>query len=155
MRRLLSHTSVVFVLLAGLVPGVALGAAKRASATASSAHARAMRVVLVAVREIGVQYRYGGISPRTGFDCSGFTRWVFSHVGVALPHSSYAQFSLGRRISMGALRPGDLVFFDGVGHVGIYIGSGFYVNAPHAGAVVRVESLQSSLGRYDGARRLG
>src|SRR5579883_1034060 len=154
MRRLLSHISVLLALSLGLVPGIALGAAKRASASAAAAHARAMRVVLFAVRELGVRYSYGGMSPRTGFDCSGFTRWVFSHVGLTLPHSSYAQFSLGRRVPAGSLQPGDLVFFDGLGHVGIYIGDGFYIHAPHTGAAVRVESMRAMGGNFDGARRL-
>src|SRR5712671_4020945 len=71
-----------------------------------------------AKRFTGIRYEYGGSSPRSGFDCSGFVRFVYSHFGLSLAHSSYAQFDRGRRVSRSALRPGDLVFFDGLGHVG-------------------------------------
>jgi cell wall-associated NlpC family hydrolase len=113
------------------------------------------RVVRFARRFVGVRYSYGGISPRTGFDCSGFTRFVYSHFGIALPHYSGAQFTLGRRISRAGLRPGDLVFFDSVGHVGLYVGGGHFIHAPHSGTRVSVESLSGwYASRYDGARRL-
>jgi cell wall-associated NlpC family hydrolase len=113
------------------------------------------RVVDYARQFTGIRYVYGGSSPRSGFDCSGFVRYVFAHFGVSLAHSSYAQFGLGRRVARGSLRPGDLVFFDGLGHVGIYIGHGRFIHAPHSGTRVRVESLTGWYGsRYDGARRL-
>jgi cell wall-associated NlpC family hydrolase len=127
---------------------------------ARASHARALarkqaRVVTFARRFLGVRYVYGGVSPRTGFDCSGFTRFVYSHFGIALPHYSGAQFSLGRRVSRGGLRPGDLVFFDGLGHVGMYIGRGLFIHAPHTGTSVSVASLSGWYSaRYDGARRL-
>jgi peptidoglycan DL-endopeptidase CwlO len=125
----------------------------RMSHATAVAHKQA-RVVRFARRFLGVRYVYGGISPRTGFDCSGFTRFVYSHFGVSLPHFSGGQFSLGRRISRAGLRPGDLVFFDGVGHVGLYIGSGLFIHAPHSGTRVSVESLNGwYASRYDGARR--
>jgi cell wall-associated NlpC family hydrolase len=136
--------------------GGALGAQlriTRMSHATAVAHKQA-RVVRFARRFIGVRYVYGGISPRTGFDCSGFTRFVYSHFGIVLPHYSGAQFSLGRRISRAGLRPGDLVFFDGLGHVGLYIGGGRFIHAPHTGTRVSVESLNGWYGsRYDGARR--
>jgi cell wall-associated NlpC family hydrolase len=114
-----------------------------------------VRAVQYARHLIGVRYRYGGSSPRTGFDCSGFVRFVYSHVGVDLPHSSYAQFNRGRRVSRGSLRPVDLVFFDGVGHVGLYIGGGRFIHAPHSGTRVSISSLAGwYAARYDGARRL-
>ena len=134
MRRFLSHTSLVLALFACSAPSLALAAGKHAGA---SAHARALRIVRLALRERGVPYTYGGTSPRSGFDCSGFTRWVYAHVGISLPHSSYGQFSLGRPVSIVALRPGDLLFFDGLGHVGIYVGGGAVIHAPHTGDVVR------------------
>ena len=72
---------------------------------------------------LGVPYRYGGSSPRTGFDCSGFVRYVYSHFGVSLAHSSFSDMWRGKRCPLaGHLEPGDLVFFDGGGHVGIYVG---------------------------------
>ena len=72
-----------------------------------------MRVVDYAKRFRGIRYVYGGSSPRSGFDCSGFVRYVYAHFGVSLPHSSYAQFGDGRRVARRSLRPGDLIFFDG------------------------------------------
>jgi cell wall-associated NlpC family hydrolase len=114
-----------------------------------------LRVAAFARRLVGVRYSYGGSSPRTGFDCSGFVRFVYAHFGVPLAHSSFAQFVRGRHVLRRSLRPGDLVFFDGRGHVGIYIGNGHFVHAPHTGARVRVESLDGWYSsRFDGARRL-
>jgi cell wall-associated NlpC family hydrolase len=113
------------------------------------------RVVDYAKRFRGIRYVYGGGSPRSGFDCSGFVRYVYAHFGVPLAHSSYAQFGLGRRIGRASLRPGDLVFFDGLGHVGIYIGNGRFIHAPHSGTRVRIETLAGWYSsRFDGARRL-
>jgi len=115
-----------------------------------------VRAVRFARRLVGVPYRYGGDSPSGGFDCSGFVRYVYAHFGFTLPHSSYADFDLGRRVSRGALRPGDLVFFDGVGHVGMYVGGGRFIHAPHTGTRVEVTSLSDPWyqASYDGARRL-
>jgi cell wall-associated NlpC family hydrolase len=114
------------------------------------------RAVQFARRLVGVPYRYGGDSPGSGFDCSGFVRYVYAHFGLRLPHSSYADFGLGRRVERRALRPGDLVFFDGVSHVGMYVGGGRFIHAPHTGTSVQVTSLREPWYRasYDGARRL-
>jgi cell wall-associated NlpC family hydrolase len=112
-------------------------------------------IVRYARRFLGVPYAWGGTSPSSGFDCSGFTRFVFAHFGVSLPHYTFAQFDRGRSVSLGALRPGDLVFFDGVGHVGLYIGSDRFIHAPHSGTSVSVASLSGWYSRsFDGARRL-
>ena len=114
-----------------------------------------VRVADYAKRFRGIRYVYGGSSPRSGFDCSGFVRFVYAHFGLRLSHSSYAQFDRGRRVSRSALRPGDLVFFDGLGHVGIYIGKGRFIHAPHTGTRVSVQTLAGWYGsRFDGARRL-
>ena len=123
---------------------------------ASLQEAVGQRVVGYARGLLGIPYRYGGDSPQSGFDCSGLVRFVYGHFGIALPHSSYADFDLGRRVSRGQLRPGDLVFFDGVGHVGMYVGGGRFIHAPHTGTTVQISSLEDSWysGRYDGARRL-
>jgi cell wall-associated NlpC family hydrolase len=113
------------------------------------------RAVKFARHLLGVPYRYGGSSPGTGFDCSGFVRFVYSHFGVVLPRVSYAQFGSGLRVARSSLRPGDLVFFDGAGHVGIYVGSDSFIHAPHSGTVVQISSLRGGYGRgYDGARRV-
>jgi cell wall-associated NlpC family hydrolase len=134
--------------------GVVLGAHARTSRATLIAREQA-RIVRFARRFLGVRYRYGGTSPASGFDCSGFTRFVYAHFGVALPHASGAQFALGRRVSRGGLRPGDLVFFDGLGHVGLYVGGGRFIHAPHTGSRVEIDSLAGSDGAgYDGARRL-
>jgi len=113
------------------------------------------RVVSFARHLIGVRYLYGGASPRTGFDCSGFVRYVYGHFGVALAHSSFADLVHGRRVGRWQLKPGDLVFFDGGGHVGIYVGHGRFIHAPHSGSVVRISTMRGWYGaRYDGARRV-
>jgi cell wall-associated NlpC family hydrolase len=113
------------------------------------------RAVRFARHLTGIPYRWGGSSPRTGFDCSGFVRFVYGHFGISLPHSSYAQIGLGHRVPRRALRPGDLVFFDGAGHVGIYVGKGAFIHAPHTGTRVQISSLSGSYARgFDGARRL-
>ena len=122
---------------------------------ASARAAMSRRVVSYAKRFLGVRYVYGGSSPRSGFDCSGFVRYVYAHFGVSLPHSSYAQFGDGRRVGRSSLHPGDLVFFDGLGHVGLYIGNGRFIHAPHAGTRVRVQPLAGWYSqRFAGARRL-
>lgn len=113
------------------------------------------KVVKYAKHLLGVPYVYGGSSPASGFDCSGFVRYVYGHFGVRLAHSSFALFGTGSRVGRGGLKPGDLVFFHGLGHVGIYIGHGRFIHAPHSGTRVRIDSLGGwySSG-YDGARRL-
>jgi cell wall-associated NlpC family hydrolase len=142
--------------------GGALGATKRSDKPVSHtvSHATAVahkqaKLVKFARHLLGVPYSYGGTSPRSGFDCSGFTRFVYAHFGIALPHYSGAQFGMGRRVSRLGLRPGDLLFFDGLGHVGMYVGSGLFIHAPHSGTRVSIDSLTGWYsGRYDGARRL-
>ena len=113
------------------------------------------KVVKYARHLLGVRYVYGGSSPASGFDCSGLVRYVYGHFGVRLAHSSFTQFTSGFRVRRGALEPGDLVFFDRLGHVGIYIGKGRFIHAPHSGTRVRVDPLGGWYsGRFDGARRL-
>ena len=137
--------------------GGALAATTRADKPLSHATAVARKqakVVRFARHFLGIRYSYGGTSPGSGFDCSGFTRFIYAHFGITLPHYSGAQFDRGRRVSRGGLRPGDLLFFDGLGHVGMYIGSGLFIHAPHSGTRVSIASLSGWYsGRYDGARR--
>ena len=115
-------------------------------------HAFGIRVVSYARHFIGIPYRYGGSTPRSGFDCSGLVRFVYRHFGVALPHSSWGDLSHGHRVSRRSLRPGDLVFFYGAGHVGIYVGHGRFIDAPHTGTRVRISTMRAYSGYY-GARR--
>ena len=112
-------------------------------------------VVGIALHYLGTPYVWGGSSP-AGFDCSGFVAYVYAQVGVSLPHYTGAQWNMGVPVSRSDLEPGDLVFFDGLGHVGIYIGGGQFVHAPHTGDVVKISSLGESwyAATYDGARRI-
>lgn len=137
--------------------GAPLRSAPRAAASSSST---GESIVRVASRFRGVRYRWGG-SSRSGFDCSGFTRYVFRQkTGIELPHSASAQFRKGTPVSRNELRPGDLVFFQtyrrGASHVGIYIGNGKFIHASSAGGRVQVDSLNDGYyrQRYVGARRL-
>jgi cell wall-associated NlpC family hydrolase len=110
------------------------------------------RIVAYARHFLGIRYSWGGASPSTGFDCSGLVRFVYGHFGVVLPHSSFGDLTLGRRVSRRWLKPGDLVFFAGASHVGIYVGSGRFIDAPHTGAVVRISTMREY--GYYAARRL-
>jgi peptidoglycan DL-endopeptidase CwlO len=111
-------------------------------------------VVGIALQYLGVPYVWGGSSPSTGFDCSGFVMYVFAQVGVSLPHHAASQWSYGTPVSREQLAPGDLVFFSGLGHMGIYIGGNQFVHAPHTGDVVKISSMDERWGSYVGARRL-
>lgn len=111
------------------------------------------RAVQIAAEELGVPYRYGGSSP-SGFDCSGLVAYVYGKLGVRLPHNAAAQYGYGRPVARGSLRPGDLVFFHGLGHVGLYIGRGRIIHAPQSGERVEIQSLAARSGTVEGARRL-
>ena len=115
--------------------------------------ARYGSVVSIALQYLGVPYVWGGASPATGFDCSGFVMYVFAQLGVSLPHHAASMYAYGTPVPYDQLAPGDLVFFSGLGHMGIYIGNGQFVHAPHTGDVVRISYLADH-GSYVGARRL-
>jgi len=118
--------------------------------------ARYGQVVGIALQYLGIPYVWGGASPSTGFDCSGFVMYVFAQLGVSLPHHAASQFGYGTPVSRDQLAPGDLVFFDGLGHNGIYIGGGQFVHAPHTGDVVKISSIYDSwyAATWVGGRRL-
>jgi cell wall-associated NlpC family hydrolase len=112
-------------------------------------------VVGIAMRYLGTPYRWGGSSPSTGFDCSGFVMFVFSQVGVSLPHNAAAQYGYGAPVSRADLQPGDLVFFNGLGHNGIYVGGNSFIHSPHTGDSVKISSMSGwYASTYVGARRL-
>ena len=113
-------------------------------------------VVGIAMRYLGTPYRWGGSSPATGFDCSGLVMYVYAQIGVSLPHSTYALWGMGVAVSRDQLAPGDLVFFSGLGHMGIYIGGGQMIHAPQTGDVVKISPIGSGwyASSYVGARRI-
>jgi cell wall-associated NlpC family hydrolase len=108
----------------------------------------------------GTPYRFGGNNP-TGFDCSGFVRYVFAQFGYQLPREVQAQFKTGRPIDRDEIQPGDLVFFEtvskGASHVGIALGNDEFVHAPSSRGVVRTEryTIEYWARRWIGARRVG
>jgi peptidoglycan DL-endopeptidase CwlO len=113
------------------------------------------KAVAFARRWLGVPYRWGGATP-AGFDCSGFTSYVWRRFGVRLPHNAAAQFSAGTPVPRSRLRPGDLLFFSGLGHVGMYVGRGRMIHSPHSGSSVEIVQLADRYGdRLVGARRVG
>ncbi len=123
--------------MGGPVPGVDAAAA---AAAAPAASPNAPAVVQVALAQLGKPYVYGAAGP-SAFDCSGLITFAYQAVGILLPHYSYDQAKCGPRVAPADLQPGDLVFFRKLGHVGMYIGDGQFIHAPHTGDVVRVARL--------------
>lgn len=114
-----------------------------------------------AVKLTGVPYQFGGRTPETGFDCSGFVRYVYAQAAnLNLPHNARAISEIGNSVPRQALEPGDLVFFNTLksafSHVGIYLGNNRFIHAPSSGGNVRVEDMQQAYwkNRFNGAQRI-
>ena len=149
------------VALAGIAAGPAAAIVDESgrgpsAVSATPAPTRAGRAVKLALDAVGTPYRWGGESPSTGFDCSGLVRWAYGRVGVDLPHSSYALYSEGRRVRESGMEAGDILFFEGLGHVGLYLGRGRMVHAPQSGRTVEIVRLAATNygTRLIGARRV-
>ena len=159
-RRLSTHLVVLVLLLA--FPATAAAAPDRSDDGAKPAPPAEMlpttgdKAVGIALRYLGTPYSWAGASP-AGFDCSGFVMYVYGRLGIGLPHSSSALWGVGRPVPRHDLEPGDIVFFNGLSHVGIYIGNGRFVHSPHSGDVVKISRFSEDWygSTYDGARRLG
>ena len=118
-------------------------------------------VALQALAHLGVPYRLGGLSPQTGFDCSGLVAYVYLEgAGLSLPRNTFELSRSGEPVERDALRPGDLVFYNTqrreYSHVGIYLGGDRFIHAPSSRGEVRVENLRADywMRRYSGARRI-
>jgi cell wall-associated NlpC family hydrolase len=157
--RMLRIVAATIVALAALT-SVQLGSVTRArAATLDSPEGRGSTIVGIAYQYLGYRYRYGGSSP-SGFDCSGFTHYVYQRAGISIGRSAAAQYYSGAHVSRANLRPGDLVFFAntyqrGISHAGIYVGGGKFINAANESTGVTVSSLNSGYwsSHYYGATR--
>ena len=114
---------------------------------------KASQAVAIAMQYLGVPYVWGGASP-SGFDCSGLTSYVYAQIGISLPHHAASQYNVGVPVAYSDLQPADLVFFSGLGHMGMYIGGGQFIHAPHTGDVVKISSMAERMNSYVGARRV-
>ncbi|GGL04369.1 hypothetical protein GCM10014719_03200 [Planomonospora parontospora subsp. antibiotica] len=122
--------------------GASAKAATRLSKAARQ-KAKAAKAVSVAKRQVGAPYRWGGTGPRA-FDCSGLAQYSWRKAGVRLPRITHSQYrAVRKKVSWRSLRPGDLLFFYGKGHVGIYVGKGRMVHAPSSGRTVRIVKLKN------------
>lgn len=122
---------------------------------------KAEDIIINALGLLGIEYKYGGATPESGFDCSGFVRYVFKQAtNMSLPHGARAISQLGQKITPNELKPGDLVFFNTLkstfSHVGIYLGDNKFIHAPRAGQSVRIENMNNQYwtSRYNGATRI-
>lgn len=114
--------------------------------TVASELGRKERVALIAQQQIGVRYRYGGMSPDSGFDCSGLVYYSFSEVGIRVPRTSRDQFRAAHKIALNEAKPGDVVFFqdqEKLSHVGIYLGGRQFVHAPSSGKTVSIAQIDA------------
>ncbi len=155
--------SIAEEVLSESVSGVPLYSVEDSSSQAQSSswQDKAQEVLINALSLTGIKYKYGGSSPDTGFDCSGFVRYVFRNAAnLTLPPTARAISQIGKAVKKDELQPGDLVFFNTLkhafSHVGIYIGDNKFIHAPRTGTAVRVENMQDGYwaSRFNGGQRL-
>ena len=135
------------------LPGIVASPARFVPPPPPAAPTLAERAVKLARAQLGVPYVWGGASP-AGFDCSGLVSWVYGQLGISLPHNAAALYGVGRPVPVSAMRPGDLVVFGGLGHVGLYVGNGRMIHAPQSGRDVEIEALDARSYPPVGARRI-
>ncbi|MEO8289508.1 MAG: C40 family peptidase [Gaiellaceae bacterium] len=161
--RLSPHLVVLVLLLVFPAAGAAapdptsaapLAVGESLASRETPAQRRGRKAVEISLRYLGIPYVWAGASP-AGFDCSGFVMYVYGKVGVSLPHNGAMLWGQGRPVLRSSLEPGDVIFFDGLGHVGIYMGGGRFIHSPHSGDVVKISRLSEGwyTSAYVGARR--
>jgi cell wall-associated NlpC family hydrolase len=158
MRRPLSVLVLAVTIAAGL-PSSCLAAVIWPSPRPQTSHDAKVRklarkVVAYARRQVGVPYSWGGTSPNAGFDCSGLVYAAYRSIGRAIPHSSWDQLRLGVPVGFARLRPGDLLFTEGGGHVQLVVSNKAAISAPQTGERVRYVPLAELRPEFAGARRL-
>ena len=158
MRRPLS-VFVLAVTIAASLPSSCLAAVIWPSPRPQTSHDAKVRklarkVVAYARRQVGVPYSWGGTSPNAGFDCSGLVYAAYRSIGRAIPHSSWDQLRLGVPVGFARLRPGDLLFTEGGGHVQLVVSKNAAISAPQTGERVRYVPLAQLRPEFAGARRL-
>ncbi len=163
--RLSTHIAALLLAFSAACAHADDGAIEDLGATASRIGAEwsdaAQEVLMSALSLTGVKYKFGGNSPETGFDCSGFVRYVFQQAAnLTLPHGARAISQIGQSVTTDQLQPGDLVFFNTLksafSHVGIYVGEGRFIHAPSSGGGIHIVNMNDSYWakRFNGARRL-
>jgi peptidoglycan DL-endopeptidase CwlO len=147
-RRVAASVSAPVQVAIGPIPYQAIAFNPQAWLHQNAASLTGASAVAIAQHYVGVPYVWGGATPVTGFDCSGFTQFVYAQLGVNLPHYAASQFAAFPRLDPAELQPGDLVFFepkfDGPGHVALYLGNDQMIEAPHTGALVRISSFSAA-----------
>ncbi len=150
---------VLLATIAAALPKAGFAKAKWPSSGTRSSHATrvqklARRVVSFARHQIGVPYSWGGTSRRTGFDCSGLVYASYRSIGWNIPRSSWDQLRAGRAVRFARLRPGDLLFTEGGGHVQLVVSKRAAISAPQTGERVRYVPLAQLRPAFAGARRV-
>jgi cell wall-associated NlpC family hydrolase len=150
-----------FLLLSALLLGACASTKDNVQTHEAGSSAMARKLTSYAQSLVGTPYKYGGYTPDTGFDCSGFVDYVFRHTAnIALPHDAQQISRHGLPIKSSQLREGDLVFYDtnnhAFSHVGIYLGNDRFIHAPSSGGRVRTENMRDAYWKthYSGARRI-